>query len=134
MNFDLSQYELEDTAVLTVQNAIGADDLIGADGVNPVKITLYGSGSSQMVKALHKAGQQAALRVQALVRGKVEKRAAEAAELETVQKLTACTQAIENFPVEAEALYSNPRLGYITRQVIAFLDNDANFAKPSTAN
>lgn len=134
MTFDVSKYELEDTAILTVQNAKGDDDLIGADGTNPVTIELYGSGSRQQVKALHKAGQQAQLRLAALVRGKVDKRAAEAADKEMAAKLAACTRAINNFPVEPEALYLNPKLGYITKQVIRFLDDDANFARPSSAN
>lgn len=128
--FDLSKYELEETATLTVQNAKGDDDLIGADGVNPVTIELYGGGSRQMVKALHKAGQKAQLRLQQLVRGKVDKRAGETADEEMVEKLATCTKAIHNFPVPAADLYANTKLGYITKQVIKFLDDDGNFAKP----
>lgn len=134
MAFDISQYELDETAVLTVQNAKGDDDLIGADGVNPVTITLYGGGSRQMVKAQHKAGQAAQLRLQQMVRGKVDKRAAEIADEEMVEKLTTCTKEISNFPISPADLYANTKLGYITKQVIQFLDNDANFAKPSATN
>jgi len=134
MEFDVSKYELDETAIHTVQNAKGDDDLIGADGVNPVTIELYGSGSRQAVKALHKAGQQAQLRLQALFRGKVDKRAAEAADSEMVEKLVACTKAINNFPVPAADLYANPKLGYITKGVIKFLEDDANFAKGSSVN
>ncbi|MCR4331760.1 MAG: hypothetical protein NUV34_03515, partial [Sulfuricaulis sp.] len=43
-HFDVSQYELEDTAVLTVQNLQRTDDLPG-EGGKPVKITIYGPGS-----------------------------------------------------------------------------------------
>lgn len=132
MDFDVSQYELEETAVLTVQNAKLDDDLIGADKKTPVTIVLYGGGSRQMVKALHKAGQQAQLRLQGMLRGKVDKRAPELADQEMVEKLTACTQAINNFPVPPADLYANPKLGYITKQVVKFLDDDANFAKPSS--
>jgi hypothetical protein len=133
-DFDISKYELEETATLTVQNAKGDDDLIGADGKNPVTIELYGSGSRQAIKALHRAGQQAQLRFQALFRGKVDKRAAEDADAEMVEKLVACTKAINNFPIEPKSLYSNPKLGYITKAVIKFLDDDGNFAKPSSAS
>lgn len=132
MTFDLSQFELEETATLTVQNAKGDDDLIGADGTNPVTIVLYGGGSRQMVKAQHKAGQQAQLRLQAMMRGKIDKRSGETADAEMVEKLTACTQSINNFPVSAADLYTNTKLGYITRQVTKFLDDDANFSKDST--
>jgi len=134
MEFDISQFELQDTATLTVQNAKGDDDLIGADGVNPVTIEIYGSGSEQAVKVLHRAGQRAASRVQALVRGKVNKREAEIADEELVEKLVGLTKSIANFPVDPEALYSNPRLGYITRQVQNFFADDANFTKGSATN
>lgn len=129
MEFDVSKYELEETATLTVQNAKGDDDLIGADGVNPVKIVGYGGGSRQAVKALHKAGQQAQLRLQAMMRGKVDKRAAEEADEEMAGKLAACTKEIINFPIEPLALYSNPRLGYITKQFSRFLEDDGNFSR-----
>jgi hypothetical protein len=132
MEFDLSKFELADTAVLTVQNATGDDDLIGADGVSPVTIELYGSGSEQMVKAAHKAGQRAAVRVQSLVRGKLNKREPEIAEEEEVERLVAATRAINNFPVSAQDLYANPKLGYITKQVQKFLGDDANFTQGST--
>lgn len=133
MTFDLTQYELEDTATLTVQNARGDDDLIGADGVNPVTIVVYGSGSPQAVRALQKAGQAAQMRVQGMIRGKIEKNAAEKAEQEQVDKLVACTKSINNFgEYTPEQIYSNPKLGYITRQVVKFIDDDANFAKGSS--
>lgn len=134
MAFDISQYELDETATLTVQNAKGDDDLIGADGVNPVTIELYGGGSRQMVKALHKAGQQAQARLQQMIRGKVDKRAPEVADQEMVEKLTTCTKVINNFPVPPADMYANPKLGYITKQVVKFLDDDANFAKALTSS
>jgi hypothetical protein len=132
MEFDITKFELEETATLTVQNAKGDDDLIGADGTNPVTIVIYGGGSRQMVKAQHKAGQQAQIRLQQMMRGKVNKNAPVEADAELVEKLAACTQSITNFPVDPAALYGNPKLGYITRQVTKFLDDDANFAKGST--
>jgi hypothetical protein len=131
MTFDITQFELEETATLTVQNAKGDDDLI-VDG-KPVTIELYGSGSRQAVKALHKAGQAAQLRMQQMFRGKVDPKAAEKADQEMVDKLAACTKTIsDNFPVPPADLYANPKLGYITKQVIKYLDDDANFAKAST--
>jgi len=131
MTFDISAYELEETATLTVQNAKGDDDLIGADGKSPVTITLYGGGSRQMVKAQHKAGLQQQARLQQTLRGKIDKNAPEQAERELVEKLVACTKEVSNFPVAPEDIYSNPKLGYITKQVVAFLSDDANFAPPS---
>ncbi len=125
--FDVSQFELKDTGVLTVQNKQGDDDLL-VDG-KPVRIHLYGSGSDQYVKAEHRATNAATTRMQAAFRGKPVKNASEISATELAEKLAACTASIENFPIEggALALYSNNRLGYIRRQVIKFLDEDANF-------
>lgn len=132
--FNVSDFELEDTAVLTVQNAAGTGDLIHRG--KPVTIELYGSGSREAVRAMHKAGQSAQLRLQALMRGKVDPKAAEKADEEMVEKLAACTKAVVNFPIEggARAIYANPKLGYITKQVVRFLDDDANFAKASSGS
>jgi radical SAM superfamily enzyme with C-terminal helix-hairpin-helix motif len=133
MSFDLSQYELEETATMTIQNAAGTDDLIGADGVNPATIEGYGSGSTKMVKALHKAGQAAQKRVQAMMRGKIDPKAAEIADAEEVEKLVAVTKSINNLGnITPQELFSNPKLGYIKRQYIRFLDDDANFSKGNT--
>ena len=132
--FDVTQFELEDTAVLTVQNAKGDDDIL-VNG-QPVKITLYGTGSAQFAKAEHKAVNAATARMQAAFRGKQTKNASEINAAELAEKLAACTAGIENFPIEggALALYSNNRLAYIRKQVVKFLDDDANFTKGSATN
>jgi hypothetical protein len=130
--FDLSQFELQDIAVLTLQNIDRTDDLL-ING-QPVRITIHGPGSPHGVKALHKAGQLAALRFQALMRGKVDKNAATAAEAERIDKLASLTFSVENFPVPggAAAIYGNPKLIDITDQVEAFFNDKANFSKPSS--
>lgn len=132
MTFDLSQYELNDTATLIVQDATGDHDLM-VDG-KQVKINLFGSGSEEYAKAEHRANNAQTLRLQASFRGKTVKNASELSANELAEKLAACTQSIENFPIDALSLYKNNRLGYIRKQVIKFLDDDANFTKPSTAN
>ena len=127
--FDISQFELNDTAALTVQTPSGEDMIV--DG-KPVIINLYGSGSPQFVKAKHKADNASTLRVQSMFRGKTVNNAAALSEQELVEKLEACTATIENFPIGAADIYANPKLGYITKQVVKFLDDDANFMKKST--
>lgn len=131
MDFDLSQYELSETAVLTVQNAAGTADLLV--GGKPVLITLYGAGSEQYARAEHRAVNAATARMQASFRGKAIKNQSETTAAELAEKLAACTANIENFPIEggALALYSNNRLSYIRNQVVKFLDDDANFSKGS---
>ncbi len=134
MNFDLSQYELNETAVLTVQNAKDDGDLIGVDGINPVRITIYGSGSDQFAKADHRLNNAVTARMQAAFRGKPVKQQAELAQSDMAQKLAACTASIENFPIDPLALYSNNKLVYIRKQVIKFLDEDTNFFKGSATS
>lgn len=126
--FDLSAYELHDTGLLKVQNAKGDDDLLGPNG-KPVTIELYGPGSDQAVRARHKAGKRAAERMQQLVKGKIGKNESENAEEEEIDRLVSMTKSINNFPIDARTVYSNPKLGYITRQVKQYLDDDSNFSK-----
>lgn len=118
---------------MTVQNAKKDGDLLGTDG-NPVTIDIYGSGSRQAVKAALKAGRDSQARLQAIVRGRIDPKAPEKAEEEQNERLVLCTARISpNFPVSPMELYENPKLGYIKRQVLAFLEDDANFAPaPST--
>lgn len=129
--FDVSQFEIEDTAVLEVQNLQRTGDLLNHG--KPVRITVYSPGSKQGVKALHKAGLQAQLRLKATFSGRLDKNAAQQADEELAAKLVAITANIENFPIPggAAALYSNPKLSDIGAQVNEFFSNQANFSKGS---
>lgn len=129
--FDVSAFELEDTAVLDVQNLNRTGDLL-YNG-KPVRITVYGPGSKQGVKAMHKLGLQAQLRLKATFAGKLDKNAAQQADEELSAKLVAITASIENFPIVggAAALYANPKLIDIANQVNEFFGILANFAKGS---
>lgn len=130
--FDLSKYEIADSAVFTFLNLAGNEDLLGEDG-NPVTVELYSSGSKQGIRALHQAGQKSQLRLQGIMRGKTSKTAAQEAEAERVDKLVAFTKQISsNFPLSPHEIYSNPKLGWMTRQVEAWIGDDANFSKSST--
>ena len=120
--FDVSLYELDDTGVLTVKNAAGDANLL-VDG-KPVMITLYGPASPQFVQADHRASNIALKRSMKIYQGNVIDNVAEQVTQETAEKLAACTAEINNFPIEggALAIYTNPRLVYITNQVEAFLN------------
>jgi hypothetical protein len=134
MSFNASEFELLDTAVLIVQNANGNDDLL-VDG-KQVKITIYSSGSDQGVKAARKDVLRSQKNTQAIFQGKISPNAGETAEKEQAERLAGLTASIDNFPIEggALALYSNPKLGFITKQVAKFHAEDGNFTKPSTTN
>ena len=64
-----------------------------------------------------------------MIRGKISKNIAEESAQLQAERLAGCTESIDNFPIEggALALYSNPKLSYITDQVIKFLDDTENF-------
>lgn len=127
--FNLSAYELEDTSTLTVQNAAGTGDLLGADG-KPVTIELYGPGSDTARAAEHKEATAAAVRMRKVIQGKVD---VSLEEKEEVAKLVRRTKKIsDNFPIAPEALYSNRKLVYIHNQVRKHLADEANFSKAST--
>lgn len=131
--FNLADYELEDTSTMTAQNAKKDGDLLGTDG-EAVTIELYGSGSRQAVQSALKAGRDAQARLQGIVRGRIDPKASEKAEEEQNDRLVKCTARISsNFPVSPQDLYGNPKLGYIKRQVLSYLDDDANFA-PAPSN
>ena len=134
MTFDITQFELDDTATLVIQDASMENDLL-VDG-NQVIFTLYGPGSSEQIKAQHKANNAANLRAYAALKGKAAKDSSELTERDENAKLAACTKEITNFPVEggALAIYSNNKLCYIKKQVEDFIRSYANFKKPSITN
>lgn len=132
MTFDLTQYELDDCATLRLKNARGDDDLKGNDG-QPVTMEIYSPGSPAGVKALHKSGRQAQMRMFRSMRGEFDPQDAVNADREAAEKLAAFTKSVSpNFPVEPLAIYTNPRLPYINRQVEEFIGKFASFSKGSS--
>jgi hypothetical protein len=131
--FDVSAFEIEDTAVLEVQNLKRTGDLL-YNG-QPVRITIYSPGSKQGVKALHKASLAAQMALRATFQGKIDKDGPAQAEENRAAKLVAITASIENFPIPggAAALYANPKLRDITDQVEEFFGNSANFSRASSS-
>lgn len=129
MTFDVSKYELEDTGTLTLKNARGDDDLLGEDGL-PVKVEIYSPGSSPGVKAMHKAGRSAQMRIFRSMRGDFDPKDAENADRESIEKLVGFTKGFSaNWPISPAATYGNPKLCYINRQVEEFVGKLGNFSK-----
>lgn len=125
MTFDVSQYELVDTATLTFKNKRGDDDLM-VDG-KPVRAKVYSPGSSHGVKALHKAGKHAQMRMMRMMRNELDPKDAENADREHAEKLAAFTAEFENWPLTPIDTYSNPRLVYMAKQVEEFIAKYGNF-------
>ena len=124
--FDLAAFEAADTADLQVLNPKNEPVLVEG---KPVTITLYGPGSTFYAKAQARLNDALSTRSFAALRGKPLKETAEEQQLLIAEKLAACTKVISNFPIDggALALYTNPKLGYITNQVSQFIEDWANF-------
>lgn len=131
----LTKYELQETAVLHFKD--GAGNLLYADGADgkpdltkPMRVHLYGSGSKQYAIALRK---------------KLEGKAKESID-ETIgtnaEFLADCTVSLDNVDSDhgntgkalAIEIYRNQRLSFLREQIIVFLNETANFAKPSTSS
>lgn len=122
--FNLADFEAADTAVLEVTDRKGEPLLYNGQ---PVTIELYSPGSSEYLRASHKAATAQQTATFAALRGKPLKESAEGAIHKQAEKLAACTAGVRNFPVSAFDIYANPRLGYITQQVAKFIEDWSNF-------
>lgn len=127
MEFDLSQYEVAETATLEVQNKKNDGPLLGGDG-QPVTIELYGPGSEAYVKVQAEIERAAQDRMVRAMQKGGKSDAFVDSRVTLAKRLTACTKSVSpNFPVDPKSLWSNPRLGYITKQAAEMLDDWANF-------
>lgn len=131
--FDLSAFEAAETAVVEIEDAKGEPLLYKGQQVT---IEVYGPGSAQYQRAQSKIDAAGQTRAMQMVRGKTPKDAADENRKLAAEKLAACTKAVNNFPIPggALALYSNPKLGYITAQVGKFIEDWSNFQPASTTN
>lgn len=126
---DAAQWELEDTATLTLRNARGDDELPGSDG-KAVTLEIYSPGSVPGRKAKFKANRARDLRSFRAMRGEYPPNDQENSERERAEKLTAFTQAVSpNSPFTIAQIFSNPRLFYIHDQVEEFISQPGNFTK-----
>ena len=131
--FNLAAFEAPETATLDILDAKG-EPLLG-EGGKPVSITLYGPGSEQYARAQAKIDAANTSRTFAALRGgKAPKDTTDDQRRLQAQKLADCTASIQNFPIDPLAIYTNPRLGYITTQAARFIEDWANFLPPSATN
>lgn len=126
--FDISALELNDEGTVTIFDASGDNELL-VEG-QPVTITVYGQGSKQYVIAKHKLDNANTLMMTSLLQKKASNaNRAEEATKNAAEFLASVTKMLNNLPIEggALALYSNPKLKYITDQVDKYLGEAANF-------
>jgi len=123
--FNLADFEARDTAMLDIQNIKGDGPLL-VNG-QPVRVEIRSPGTREALNAQHKQETATTARTFAAMRGKAVKETVETKQAERADKLAAVTVRIENFPVPAQDLFSNPKLGWITSQVAEFHADWANF-------
>lgn len=130
--FDLSAFENVDTGTFTVLDQSGEELNYGG---KPVRITMHGAGSKVQVAAERKKLKAAKAALYSGISGRAIKNAEEDEFQREAEYLAACTISVENFPVPggALAIYSNPKLSYITRQAAKFISDEANF-KPGSGS
>ena len=135
----LTKYRMAETGALHLKDA--NDELMYADGdrARPMRIHLYGPGSKQYARALN-ARQNHNLDL-LKIKGKTKESAEEAART-NAEFLCGCTQSFENIESDSgatgEALwmetYTDQGLSFVRDQVGAFINETANFSKPSTTS
>lgn len=123
--FNITDFEAKDTAWLEVQN-IKDDGPLLVNGA-PVRIELSSPGTREYLGAQHKAATANDAKTFAALRNKPVKETVESRIEDAAAKPVACTRTIENFPITARELYTNPKLGWITSQVTKFIEDWANF-------
>jgi hypothetical protein len=123
--FNLADFEARDTAMLEIQNIKGDGPLL-VNG-QPVRVEVRSPGTREAQNAQHKIETAATAKTFAAMRGKPVKETVDSKMEEKASKLAAVTVRIENFPVSPQELYSNPKLGWFTQQIIEFHGEWANF-------
>lgn len=123
--FNIADFEATDTAWLEVENKKGDGPLM-FNG-QPVRIEVRSPGTREAMNAQHKLEQASTAKTFAAMRGKPVKETVDDKIAQNADKLCAITASIENFPISAKELYSNPRLGYISEQVAKYHADWGNF-------
>ena len=137
--FDITTQAVADTATLHLKDAKG--NPLVSEG-QPVGITLYSPGSAAFSQIEGRQTTRALKRMNDND-GKVTAATPEERRVETAEDLAAITVSFDNlaYPPAAEktgaplfqALYADPKLGFITRQVSKFLADWGNFGAALSA-
>ncbi|WP_332848715.1 hypothetical protein [Massilia sp. S19_KUP03_FR1] len=123
--FNIADFEAKDTAWLDVQNIKDDGPLLVNGGA--VRIELSSPGTREYLGAQHAIATAEQAKTFAALRNKPIKETVETRIKDGSIKPIACTRTIENFPVSAQELFTNPKLGWITAQVNTFLSDWSNF-------
>jgi len=139
--FDITTQAVNDTATIHVKNAAG-EPLYDSDG-KPVQIVIYGPGSKAHATVEARQSARAIKRMQDND-GKITVPTAEERIKEAAEDLAALTVRFENlsYPPAGnaqgtelfEAVYRDPTIGFIARQVTKTVGDWGNFLHASNAS
>lgn len=141
--FDITTQAVDDTAVIHVKNAAGELLYADAERTKPVQIIIYGPGSKAFGLVEARQSARAVKRMQDND-GKITVAPFEERQRETAEDLAAITVRFENlsYPPAGKAegvelftaLYADPKLGFIAKQVSKFVGDWGNFKAASPGN
>ncbi len=143
--FDITTQRAADTAPVHLKGLDGEYLYADAAKEKPVRITIYGPGSKQFAAVESRQTNRAVKRMQDND-GKVVVASAEQRQAEQAEDLAAITAGFENFAYPApsgekfdtpteqhEAMYADPKLGHLTKQVLKACTDWGNFKVASKA-
>lgn len=142
--FDITSQAVADTATIHVKNAAGEPLYADAERTKPVQIVIYGPGSAAFAAIETKQSARAVKRLKDND-GELSPTTAEDRTKQTAEDLAAITVSFENFKYPPagdaqgaalfEAVYADPKLGFIPKQVSKFVTDWSNFAgKPKAGS
>lgn len=141
--FDITTTAVEDSATIHVKNAAGEPLYVDAERTKPVTIVIFGPGSKAFGVVEARQSSRAVKRMQDND-GKITVAPFEERVKETAEDLAAITVRFENFSYppagNAEgaelfaAVYGDPKLGFIAKQVTKFVADWSNFKTGSVAS
>jgi hypothetical protein len=134
--FDITTQAVADTAALHLKNAAGEPLYADAERTKPVQIILHSPGSKAF-SAVETAQSARAVKRLKANDGEITATTAEERLQQTAEDLAMLTVRFENFEYPLapnaqgaelfKAVYSDPRLGFITKQVAKFIQDWSNF-------
>lgn len=119
--FDLSSFELADTATMEVMTKKG--DPMEWEG-KPVTIEFYGPGSDRSAQWERKQAKEQQDRAMKMARGKTVE---SDPHKEQADRLAFMTKQINNLPVTPAELFGNRRMMHVSDQAARFLVDLSNF-------
>lgn len=124
---DFSDYFLADTSAIDIDLPNGDPMLYPKVGGEQVRVNVYGPATKQYQQAEEARTREATKRVVQAMNTKGKKEA-EDKDVD-IKFLVAVTQSIDNFPYPGgpEAVYREPKLKYISEQVMRHVGDTSNF-------